>query len=253
MIGRLAPLAILVLVLGLATTLPLDPVGVDMARRFAPPASDLPFGSDHLGRDLFARVVHGGLQALLVATAASALALVLGILIATLILASPGPVGRVLERVMDLALALPSLLLAVVFAAIVGLSGPAAALALGLGATAGTALYARGLIADAASAPHVLAADAIGATRRRTLMVHVVPHVAPTLLLAQSQDTARLIVAYAVLTFLGLGADTSRPDWGAMIWEYRLFVFDHPRLVVVPCMAIALAAWCFARIGDPKS
>ena len=43
----------------------------------------------------------------------------------------------------------------------------------------------------------------------------------------------------------------AHPDWGAMIWEYRLFVFDHPRLVALPCLAIALAAWCFARIGDP--
>jgi peptide/nickel transport system permease protein len=250
--ARFAPLAVLVAILFVAgLVLNPDPVTVDFSRRFAPPSQELWLGADQLGRDLLARIIMGGVSAILIVALASCLSLALGLTLALAMLVAPRPVSRILERLSDFALAMPSLLVAVVLAAIVGLSGPAAALALGLGATAGVALFARGLLADALKASHVRAAEALGAGRLAVLSRHVVPHVVPTLLLSQSQDAAKMILAYAALTFLGLGADTSRPDWGAMIWEYRLFVFDVPRLIALPCMAIALTAWCFARVGDP--
>ena len=73
----------------------------------------------------------------------------------------------------------------------------------------------------------------------------------PALVLIQGYHAARGLLSWAALTFLGFGGDTSRTDWGGMVWEYRLFHFDHPLLPLVPAFAIGILAWSLARIGDP--
>jgi len=113
------------------------------------------------------------------------------------------------------------------------------------------ALIAAELLRGARAASHVRAAHALGGSALWVLRRHVLPQAAPALLVWQTYHAARLLLAWSALTFLGLGADTSRSDWGAMVWEYRLFLFDHPRLVLAPMAAIFVLAWALARIGDP--
>lgn len=224
---------------------------IDLAHRFAAPSPAHPLGTDQLGRDLLARLLAGAAPALGVVVLASAVALVGGLGWATAILASPSALGTIAERLADLALAVPMLVVGIVVAAVAGLTPLSAALALGLSSTAANALIACELLRNARAASHVRAAQALGGPALWILRRHVLPLAAPALLVWQTYHGARLLLAWSSLSFLGLGADTSRPDWGAMIWEYRLFLFDHPRLVLAPMAAIFVLAWALARIGDP--
>jgi peptide/nickel transport system permease protein len=173
---------------------------------------------------------------------ASAVALAGGIAWATVILAAPNVPAALAERTADLALAVPALVVGIAVAAVVGLTPLSAGLALGLSSTAASALIAAELLRSARSASHVRAAHALGGSALWVLRRHVVPQAASALLIWQTYHAGRVLLAWSALTFLGLGADTSRSDWGGMIWEYRLFLLDHPRLVLAPMAAIFVVA-----------
>ena len=224
---------------------------IDLTERFAAPSWSHPLGTDQLGRDLLERLAEGAAPALAVVLTASAVALAGGLLWAVAILAAPGALGAVAERVADLALAVPTLIVGIVVAAVTGLSPVSIALALGLSSTAANALIAAELLRTARGASHVRAAQALGGGALWVLRRHVLPQAASSLVIWQTYHAGRLLLAWSALSFLGLGADTSRADWGAMVWEYRLFLLDHPRLVLAPMAAIFGVAWALARIGDP--
>lgn len=224
---------------------------IDLAQRFATPSWSHPLGTDQLGRDLLERLAEGAGPALAVVLIASMVALLGGLLWATAILAAPGALGAVAERTADLALAVPTLIVGIVVAAVTGLSPVSIALALGVSSTAANALITAELLRTARAASHVRAAQALGGSALWVLRHHMLPQAAPSLVIWHTYHAGRLLLAWSALSFLGLGADTSRADWGAMVWEYRLFLFDHPRLVLAPMAAIFGLAWALARIGDP--
>jgi peptide/nickel transport system permease protein len=248
---RVLPLLALVALLAAGSFALGSGIEVDLANRFAAFSRAHPLGTDHLGRDVAERIVAGGAPALTVVALASVLAFVGGLGWASLILLLPRPLGAAAERIAEFVLAVPSLVVGIAVAAVLGLAPVSAALALGLSSTAATALLACELLRTAQRASHVRAAEALGGSATWVLRNHVVPHVAPTLLVAQSYNAARVLLAWSALTFLGVGADTGRADWGSMVWEYRLFLFDHPGLVLAPIAAIFLLAWALARLGDP--
>lgn len=249
--GRVLALALLALA-GLAAVCCGGEGGtIDLAQRFAAPSFTHPLGTDQLGRDLLRRLAAGAAPALAVVLMASAVALLGGIAWAAAILTAPGALGGLAERAADLALAVPTLIVGIAVAAVTGLSPVAIALALGLSSTAANALIAAELLRTARGASHVRAAQALGGSALWVLRHHVLPQAAPALLIWQTYHAGRLLLAWSALSFLGLGADTSRADWGAMVWEYRLFLLDHPRLVLAPMVAIFGLAWALARIGDP--
>lgn len=224
---------------------------IDLAQRFAAPSISHPLGTDQLGRNLLRRLAEGAGPALAVVLLASAVALLGGLAWATAILVAPGALGGLAERTADLALSVPPLIVGIVVAAIVGLSPVAIALALGISSTAANALIAAEFLRTARGASHVRAARALGGSVLWVLRHHVLPQAAPALLIWQTYHAGRLLLAWSALSFLGLGADTSRADWGAMVWEYRLFLFDHPQLALAPMAAIFGLAWALARMGDP--
>jgi peptide/nickel transport system permease protein len=164
---------------------------------------------------------------------------------------APRPAATIVRRACDLILAVPTLIAALALSALLGATPTVIALALSLGGIAATAHVADTLFAAAAAQPHVRAAQALGASPCHVLRRHVLPEVAPALILLQGYHAARVLLSWSALTFLGLGGDTSRPDWGGMVWEYRLFLFDHPHLPLLPAAAIGVLAWTLARIGDP--
>jgi ABC-type dipeptide/oligopeptide/nickel transport system permease subunit len=250
--GRILALALLALAaVGAACCGGSDGGTIDLAQRFASPSLSHPLGTDQLGRDLLGRLAEGAGPALAVVLIASAVALLGGLVWATAILAAPGALGALAERTADLALAVPTLIVGIVVAAVTGLSPVSIALALGVSSTAANALIAVEFLRTARAASHVRAAQALGGSALWVLRRHMLPQTAPALLIWQTYHAGRLLLAWAALSFLGLGADTSRADWGAMVWEYRLFLFDHPRLVLAPMTAIFGMAWALARIGDP--
>lgn len=226
------------------------PNEMDATARFAPPSLAQPLGTDHLGRDVLARLVHGGRTSLGLALAATAGTTLLGLLFGMVAAVWGGVVDGLIMRVVDILQALPGLLLAL---AVLGLLGPSLRNLVITIIAVGWANYARVVRSIALSVkerPFVEAAHALGAGQSRILFRHVLPHVlGPTIVLSTLSMGAMLLIVSG-LSFLGLGAPPSVPEWGAMLSEARTYYDRAPRLLVYPGVAITGFVLAFNLLGD---
>lgn len=243
-------LAVLALALAGALWPPADPHAVDVRDALSGPSLAHPLGTDHVGRDVLARLAAGGMASLIAVAVALAATLGLGA-VAGLILAGGHPAARAaVQRLAEVALAVPSLVLALVLGALVGPGPVTIALAFAVTAWAPYALVTAGLAETVMLRPYWLAARALGVPMPTALWRHLVPGLRGALGALAGADAGRAIILTASLGFLGLTADSGRPDWGAMIHEYRFFAFERPLLVVAPVAAIATLALALHLLLD---
>jgi ABC-type dipeptide/oligopeptide/nickel transport system permease subunit len=218
-----------------------DPaVRVDLDHVLAPPSAAHPLGTDHLGRDLAARLAAGARPSVQAAAAALAGALGLGLAAGAAMSLGPGWVRAALEGLADLALALPTLVVALLLAGALGGGPLVIGGALAITAWAPYALVVAQLSDRVRHERWWLAARALGVTGPGGFARHILPAIAPRVGALAGADAGRAVVLAASLGFLGLGTDAGRPCWGGMIHDYRMFLFSHPRLVLAPVMALAL-------------
>jgi peptide/nickel transport system permease protein len=217
---------------------PYAPDAVNVFDRHAAPSFAHWLGTDHLGRDVLSRLMAGMGRTFLALGIVASMCVGLGLAIGLAAASASGFARACLLRLAEFASVVPSLILAVAIVALFGFDAVTAGIALGLGAWGPYALLADGLARRALTEPYVLSARALGAGRGRVLARHVLPAILDTHLAYLGAKLGRVVIAYAALAFLGLGVDASRPDWGAMLFEYRLFMFDHPGLMLWPGFAI---------------
>jgi peptide/nickel transport system permease protein len=219
---------------------PHAPDAIDLFNRHAGPSLSHWLGTDHLGRDVASRLMAGMGRTFLALGIVASMCVGLGLAVGMLAASSCGLARASLLRLAEFAGVLPSLVVAIVVVSLFGFDAVTAGIALGLGAWGPYALLADGLARRALSEPYVQAARALGGSRLRVLFKHVLPAILDTHLAYLGAKLGRVVIAYAALAFLGLGADASRPDWGAMLFEYRLFMFDRPALMLWPGFAIVV-------------
>ncbi len=252
--GGLVALGLLLAGFALASAWqPHDPFAIDLASRHAPMSLDHPMGTDHLGRDLLSRIMLGAGNTAMVILIVATLSFGLGSLVGVTAGLAGGVFGTVLIRSAEFVIAVPTLILALTITTLFGLSAVTAGLALGLATWGPYALLAHALTLRTLGQPHVLAARSLGVGRTGVAARHVVPATADTLLTYLASDAGRTVVSYASLAFLGLGAETSQPDWGAMLFEYRGYVFDAPMLLIWPGLAITLTALALNLALEPRA
>ena len=230
--------------------LPTDPLTQDLTSRLQPPSLAHPFGTDRLGRDVFARVVHGARFSLGIAIAVTAVRFLLGVGIGLVAGYSGGWIDELMMRFVDLLFAFPGIVLALVIAGIAGPSLTNVLLAL---AVVGWGTYARVVRSEVLSVrerDYVTAARLSGTPHHRVIREHVLPNVlGPTIVLA-ALDVGTVVLATAGLSFLGLGAQPPTPEWGAMIASGRHYLQTAWWLVNVPGLAIVLTVLGFTLLGD---
>lgn len=224
---------------------------LDLANVLAPPSPAHPFGTDHLGRDMFSRVMAGAQPSLVAAALALVLTLAAGTVFGAVIAIAPTWLANGVGRLAEIVIAAPQLVVALVVAAILGPSPVTAALAIALTGWAHYALVVAALLERLTAEPYWRAAQALGVGRIGGLRRHLLPNLAAPLGALAGADAARAVILIASLGFLGLSADSGRPEWGAMIHEYRIFVFEAPRLLFYPMAATALLALAFNLMLDP--
>lgn len=227
-----------------------DPNAVDVGNRFAAPGRAHPLGTDYLGRDEFGRLLYGARLSLLLVITASCATSAVGLILGLAAAGYGGAVDHALMRVVDGLQALPGLLLAL---AVLGLLGPGdltLLLAIVVAWWTGYARLVRGLALAILGRPYVEAARAIGATRARVLIRHVLPNLVGPALVLTTIDLGRILLAIAALSFLGLGTPPPTPEWGAMLAEARTYFSEAPVLVFLPGLAITLLALGFNLVGD---
>ncbi|MFN7025459.1 MAG: ABC transporter permease [Pseudorhizobium sp.] len=228
---------------------PHDPDAIDiLARHWAMTASH-PLGTDHLGRDLLSRIMVGGWRTAWVILAVGSIGFTIGTFLGTVAAVLGGWRETVVLRCCEFFIMVPTLIVALTAAAIFGLSPLSVGLALGLAGVGPHALLAHSLSKRVLGQPFILAARSLGVSSAGMVARHLLPNTLPSMFAYVGNQAGLAVVAYASLAFLGLGADPSKPDWGAMLFEYRVFIFDHPELMIWPGAAIALTVasinWVF--------
>jgi peptide/nickel transport system permease protein len=220
---------------------------------YSPPSADALLGTDNLGRDVLSRFLWGGRSILGLSIAATAIGLALGIAVGLIAAYSRSLLDDVLMRGMDVVLAFPSIVLALVAVATVGPQLWLLVLVVGLTTAPRVARVTRGASVEIVERDFVQAAEAVGARRSKILMGEILPNVTSPLLVEASLRLTYSIGLIAGLSFLGFGVQPPAADWGLMINENRQGLTIQPWGVVMPVLAIALLTIGTSLIGDGVS
>ncbi|WP_338895958.1 ABC transporter permease [Streptomyces sp. TG1A-60] len=215
-------------------------------------------GLDHLGRDMFSRMLVGARQTLLVGVVATFIGLVVGFLVGGLSGAAAtlgGEAGKRLDsfimRVTDMMLALPSLLLAVSIAAVLGQSLTTVMIAVGVVQVPIFARLLRGSMLVQGGTDYVLAARALGVRRRRIVLTQIMPNSLSPVIVQATLSLATAIIEAAALSYLGLGnPDPAIPEWGVMLSQAQRFFDNAPMMAVYPAVGIIITALGFTLLGE---
>jgi len=229
---------------------PHDPNAVDVVNRFARPSLDFPLGTDHLGRDVLSRLLHGArlsIGATLVATLGiTVIGITMGMLAGYLV----GPVDTVVSRIIEVLLALPANLLAL---AVTGVLGPGlrnVTIAITAVWWAGYARIVRGFVLAETGRSYVEAARALGASGGRIMTRHVLPNILAPVVVLTTLDLGAVLLGLSSLSFLGLGVKLPTAEWGAMLAEGRVYLGRAPNMMLFPGAAIFLMVLGFNLLGD---
>ncbi len=246
-------LAILLFWIGVALTVtffvPFDPLATDVSARLQPPSTTHWFGTDDLGRDIFRRTLYGARISLPAGFLTVASALVIGCLVGAIAGYAGGWVDAILMRIADMVLAFPSIVLAMAIAAALGPGLKNALIAIVVVLWPEYARLMRAQVLAVKAQEYITAAEALGVSRRRLLLVHILPNTQAPLVVKATLDVGAAIVLTAGLSFIGLGAVPPTPEWGAMIREGQRR-FSQWWLATFPGLAIFSVVMALNFLGD---
>ena len=228
----------------------LSPLAQDLANRLAAPSAAHWFGTDELGRDVYARTLHGARVTLTIVVLVSVVVAPIGLAVGTLAGYLGGFVDAALMRVTDIFLAFPRLVLALAFAAALGPGIENAVIAISLTAWPPYARIARSETVSIARSDFILAVVLQGASTWRILFRHIVPLCLSSLIVRLTLDMAGIILTAAGLGFLGLGAQPPTAEWGAMVSAGRDVILDQWWVATIPGAAIFIVSLGFNLLGD---
>ena len=234
-----------------------DPSAQDYGAITVGPSSAHWLGTDYLGRDLYSRIVGGARTSLVAMVFVLTAALVIGVVIGSIAGYVGGVTEMMLISVIDIALALPSLVIAL---ALMGVfSGDNFAwlsdywkmiLALTLAWWANYARMSRAVVVAEKQQPYIEAAWVMGASHLWIFTRHILPHVLGLVVVYASADAGALVLAIATLSFLGLGVAPPTPEWGQMLVDGMSYIEEYPSLVVIPGLALTAVVVIFNLLGE---
>jgi peptide/nickel transport system permease protein len=215
-----------------------------------PPSAQHWFGTDQVGRDVLSRVIYGARVSPLIALFVLLIACVIGIPLGVVAGYFGGWLDDVIMRVTDIFLAFPALLLALAFAAVLPASLTTVTIAIAATWWPWYTRLIRGQAASVAGRPYVESCRALGISRRRIILRHILPNSITPLIVQISLDVGGVILTASALSFLGLGAQDPTPDWGLMVSAGQAYFTTDWWLVTFPGLAILITAFGFNLLGD---
>lgn len=252
--AALLGLVILLGLVGGALTAPLltgyDPERQNLARALRPISAEHPLGTDHLGRDMLARLLYGGRLSLLIGFLAVALGLAVGVPLGAISGFRGGFTDLAIQRLADVLLSFPGFLLALALVAMLGVGLQNVVVAVGVGAVPSFIRLVRGSVLTIREQPFVEAAVALGQRATPIVFRHVLPNALAPVIVQATLNLGSAILVAAGLGFLGLGVQPPTAEWGAMLGDGRQYIFRAPALTTYPGLAIFLAVLGFNLFGD---
>ncbi|SDK83870.1 ABC transporter permease [Natronincola ferrireducens] len=222
----------------------------DLHRRFIPPGKDHILGTDHLGRDILSRIIYGSRISLQVGFIAVGIAAITGGSLGAI----AGYYGRRLDniimRIMDVLLAIPSILLAISIVAALGANLVNVMIAVGIASIPSYARIVRASVLTIKDEEFIEAAQAIGANDFRIIIKHILPNAMAPIIVQATLGVAGAILSAAGLSFIGLGIQPPKPEWGAMLSAGRHYIRDHWHIATFPGLAIMITIFGLNLFGD---
>jgi peptide/nickel transport system permease protein len=248
--GAIVLVLIIAAAVGARQIAPYSPIDQAFTEQLRPPSSAHLFGTDEFGRDIFSRVVFGARIALAAGVLADGIAASLGILLGIVSGYFGGWVDSTVMRIVDVMLAFPYLLLAMIVVAILGPGLTNAMIAIGIVYTPQFSRLVRGAVLAIRGQEFVEAATALGAGAVRILGRHLLPNVLSPIIVMTTLTIGFTIVETAGLSFLGLGASPPTPEWGSMLATGRSYMLTAPWIATFPGLAILVTVVGFNLVGD---
>ena len=223
---------------------------IDTLLAWQAPTAAHPFGTDQLGRDIFARTLSATQLSLVSALAASAIAIVIGIPLGLLASAFGIRVGKVFSSIIGVLISFPALLTAMFVGTVIGIGVPGAVLGIGIAMAPIFARLAQTLTASVTSLDYVAAARTMGVRTPKVIARHILPNVAEPLIISATTSIGISILGISALSFLGLGARPPQFDWGGLLSTGLPSIYFAPMAAVGPGVMIAIAGVAFSLMGE---
>lgn len=220
------------------------------ANRLDGPSAAHIFGTDELGRDLFARIVHGSRYSLLIGVSTSVLALVIGGLLGAIAAYYGGWVDNIIMRLTDVVMTVPPILLSLAVVAALGGSLRNLLIAITISCVPSMLRLVRSVVLGVVDEDYIEAARSYGASDMRIILKYVIPNALGPIIVTTTMNVANMILSAASLSFLSLGVQPPAPEWGALLSDAKTYMFTAPHLLYIPGIFIVIAALSFNLAGD---
>ena len=248
--GILAILIILAAIFAPLLTGGVDPLKGSLTEALEAPSAEHIFGTDKMGRDIYARVIYGARASLTSTFGVVVLIFLVGSVVGVIAGYFGGKIDAVLMRIADMMLAFPGLVLALAVAGIMGASIRNAIIAIVAVNWTKYARLARSLVMKIRDRDYVSAAIVTGSQTPYMLLRYMLPNALPTLIITAATDVGGMMLEIAALSFLGFGAKPPTPEWGYMLNESRACMQSAPWMMLYPGLAIFLVVVVFNMLGD---
>lgn len=214
------------------------------------PSMEHLFGTDNMGRDILVRVMYGGRYSLSISVIGVLGAIFLGVLIGATSGFFGGIVDNILMRFLDIIQAIPDMILTIAVSAALGSGFDKTILALAIARAPAFARILRVNVLQVRTLEYVEAAEAIGCSKWRRVIKHILPNSWTPLIVSATMQIASMILSLAALSYIGLGIQQPLPEWGAMLSAARGYIRDYPYQLIFPGVAIAISVLCLNLLGD---
>lgn len=223
---------------------------VNVMETFQQSSRDHILGTDNLGRDVYSLLVEGGLRTLQVVFLASAISFSFGTVLGMAAAYSGRALRGIIQFAADFTLIIPSFISALIFSALFGFSPLTAGVVFGLGNMGEYVNQSYGMTVSLRKRVFMEGIIVLGARNPRILCFHVFPNICRQLFVFLGNRASNVTIQYAGLAFIGLGTDVTNPDWGSLLYQYRVYLLTCPRLVLWPALAIAALSLFFHYMFD---
>lgn len=229
---------------------PYGPYEGDLMNVFAKPSASHIFGCDENGRDILSRLIHGAGISLTVGFLAVGISTAISIIIGLLVSYYNGLLDSIIMRILDMIMAFPGILLAIIFMSVFGKGLNNAIMAITLVGIPGSVRMVRATAMSAKESDYVQAAKAVGCNDFVIMFRHILPNIMAPIIVSATMSISGAILSTAALGFLGLGVQPPTAEWGFMLSAGKNYIFTAPHIIMFPGIAIAITVLSFNLFGD---